>query len=47
MDLLKNMMLIILIVFEGEYKKGEKNGKGILSRKYRIIFDSDNLNGKK
>ena len=35
------------LVFEGEYKKGEKNGKGILSRKYRIIFDSEYLNGKK
>ena len=34
------------LVFEGEYKNGEKNGKGILSGEYGIIFDGEFLNGK-
>ena len=27
------------LLFEGEYKNGEKNGNGILSGEYGIIFD--------
>ena len=34
------------LLFEGEYKNGEKNGKGILSGEYGIIFDGEYLNGK-
>ena len=35
------------LLFEGEYKNGEKNGKGILSDEYGIEFDGEFLNGKR
>ena len=35
------------LLFDGEYKNGEKNGTGILSGEYGIIFDGEYLNGKK
>ena len=34
------------LLFEGEYKNGERNGKGTLFDEYGIIFDGEYLDGK-
>ena len=35
------------LIFEGNYLKGERNGKGKKYFDYNIIFEDDYLNGKK